>query len=238
MENVEKYLSEMLNVTSVTDVVDPVMDTLGMISPLGSLWSSFKMHRLKKRLNKVEPELWRIKKKIETKENEVFYKQEVFPLILKALCEEDEEGKENIYINGFEYTVDKGIKEMEKVFHYFDVLAELRISDIVYLLQRYGPKDDDKPFKIKFGMDVERYHSDEAYKDEYKERQDLKRYTDNKFVRLGLVEVEQINHLEELNTTAFMYSSSRSTKRVPRRYLTNFGDRFIKFFAEDEQGAF
>ena len=203
------------------------MDLAGLFTPIGSFWTSFKIHKLKKRLNVIEPDLLSIKKKIEQKQNEVFYKQEVFPLILKLICEEDEEGKENIYINGFEYVVDEGIEEMEKVFHYFDVLAELRISDIVHLFKRFGSN-----IQIKLDKDHERYHNDLAYRKEYDEKIDLETYMMNKLVRLGIVKIEQVDALKEINDS-IEFGTNRRRSREPRILLTSFGKRFIEFFKND-----
>jgi len=227
VDKIEIFVKEMLEVgyvNAVVDAAETTMDIAGSFTPIGSLWTGFKIHKLKKRLNAVEPDLLRIKKKIEQKENEVFYKQEVFPLILKLICEEDEDGKENIYINGFEYTVDEGIEEMEKVFHYFDVLAELRISDIVHLFKRFGSNK-----QIRLDKDFERYHNDSAYRKEYSEKIDLETYMMNKLVRLGIINIEQIDALKEINDSiGFGINGRRS--REPRILLTNFGKRFIEFF--------
>lgn len=50
---------------------------------------------------------------------------------MKLICEEDEDGKENIYINSFEYIVDEGIEEMEKVFHFTQIGRPNRGKKIV-----------------------------------------------------------------------------------------------------------
>ncbi|MCM3736434.1 hypothetical protein M3215_11520 [Bacillus cytotoxicus] len=240
ISKVNSLVQEMLDSSAVGTIVEeagPLVDAVGgFIQPLGAILNGYKMRKLKKRLDSVEPELLRIKNKIEEKENSIFLKQEVFPLILKYLSDEDEDDKTNIYINGFEYTIDEGIEEMEKVYHYFDVLADLRISDIVHLFERFSPKDANTLLKIKL-YDVQRFSEDPAYREEIREQRDLKLYMDNKLVRLGLVNVEQPDPIkvidEHLKHASRGLAGSRNDT-IPQYKLTNFGSRFIEFFREED----
>lgn len=231
MDKIDSFVKDMLevgNVKVIADVAETTMDIAGSFTPIGSIWTTFKVHKLKKRLNAVEAELLKIKKKIELKENEVFYKQEVFPLILKLICEDDEDDKTNIYINGLEYVVEESIEEMEKVYHYFDVLSELRISDIVHLFAQFGRGN-----KNELNKDYERYDNDPTYRKEYNEKISLETYMTNKLVRLGIVGIEQIDALKEINDSLSLGSTGRYRSRIPRKELTNFGKRFIEFFKEE-----
>jgi hypothetical protein len=215
----ELLVQEMLQLgfkESTIDTASTILDIGGTFaSGIGSIWTSFKINRLKKRLDTVEPELRDIKKKIDKKENDIFYKQELFPLILKHLYEEDEDSKINIYINGFEYTIDEGIEEMEKLYHFYDVLAELRISDIMRLIEYCRP--------VYYGDKIdEEYEVDEEYeispKDDISERLTLESYIDNKLLKLGLISLHEDENLELWQK---IY------------YPTEFGKKFVEFFAED-----
>lgn len=226
-DKVDKLVNDMLNIDlpSIPDMLDPAADVVGAAIPyVGSLWTSFKIGRLKKRLNKIEPELSEIKERIERKENEVFYKLEVFPLIIKQIYEEDEESKIPIIINGFEYTVDEAVEEMEKVYHFFDVLSELRVTDITRLFNKYVPgyhslrPANNGPF-------VET----QEIREQLRERKSLDTYIDNKLERVGLIYTEEEDLAEYMADPKNRYRRRRS----PRTQLTSFGVRFVDFFKEE-----
>jgi len=225
-DKVDKLVNDMLNIDlpNIPDMLNPAADAVGTAVPLvGSLWTSFKINRLKKRLNKIEPELSGIKEKIERKENEVFYKLEVFPLIIKQIYEEDEESKIPIIINGFEHTVDEAVEEMEKVYHFFDVLSELRVSDITRLFNKYvpgyyRPRAKDRPIAY-----------DRQIMEQLHERESLNTYIDNKLERVGLIYTEEEDLAEYLADPSNRYRS----QRFPRVKLTAFGVRFVNFFKEE-----
>jgi hypothetical protein len=163
---------------------------------------------------------------MEQRENERFYKLEVFPLIIKQIYEEEEDSKIPIIINGFEYTVDEAFEEMEKVFHFFDVLAELRVSDILRLFNKYVPGyNRPRPTNNVLGF---RDETPEVM-EELHERESLNNYIDNKLERLGLV------YTEEEDLVAFLVNPNNRyrSRRKPSPRLTAFGGRFVKFFRKE-----
>ncbi|MDX5577440.1 hypothetical protein [Streptomyces sp. ID01-9D] len=210
---------------AAVDVTLTGLDVATSAMPIvGSLIKDWKISRLKKRLNIVEPQLRDIKAKIDKKENDVFYKQELFPFVLKHLNEEDEDSKIPMYINGFEYTVDEGIEEMEMIYHYYDVLAELRTSDIVRLFKRFTPG---KKLRIDL-YDPTKFDNDLEYRKKELEKRTTEAYIDNKLIRLHLAKVIVDDPVQKL--LKMDGSSQKPTKYV----LTNFGKRFVEFFSEDE----
>lgn len=226
-DKIDKLMNEMLGIDlpDIPDLFTPVVDMAGSVTPvLGSLWTSFKIHRLKQRLDIVEPKLQEIKDKIERKENENFYKLEVFPLIIKQIYEEDEDSKIPIIINGFEYTVEQAVEEMEKIYHYFDVLEELRVSDIIRLFDNYVPGYR-RPQTVNNGPFVE---TPELRK-EVHERNTLNKYMDHKLERLGLIYVEE----EELVKYLADPNNRFRSRGRPRTVLTAFGKKFVEFFKEE-----
>lgn len=241
MDQVEKLIHDMLNEvlpSAAFDTVETIIDVGSAVVPplstIGSIMKSHSIRKLKKRLDKAEPELRALKTKIEASEYETFYKQELFPLILNYICEEDEDEKVSIYINGFEYTIDQGIAELETVFHYYDVLAELRISDMVRLFNQYIPKRHDK-LELKLNLrDFVKYENDPKYRDEWNAKEDITKYIDNKLIRLGLVIIDKHDGLKNLEEA--LSSPNRRTRRRDTEYkLTRFGNRFVKFFSEKEE---
>jgi hypothetical protein len=61
-DQVDKLVHEMLgvNLPDIPDILTPAIEMIGGATPfVGSLWTGFKINRLKKRLDKVEPELRR-----------------------------------------------------------------------------------------------------------------------------------------------------------------------------------
>ncbi|MCZ2258081.1 hypothetical protein [Sporosarcina sp. G11-34] len=218
------YIKDMLGITEGT-IVDTAMDVSVGIAPLiGKVYQSFQMLKLQKRMQENIQQLQTLKNKIESSENEVFYKQEVFPLIVKKLIEEDEDIKATVIIDGFEYVIDNGINEIERFYHYYDVLSELRFSDIVILIEDYMPYEMRKnpSLKIKFPTD------EEMRSNKYKEQETIKTYQKNKMVRLGLIE----NRVANIDGGDFNEEGKMSLIRE-KTIITDFGIRFLKFFALD-----
>ncbi|MGM7723741.1 hypothetical protein [Metabacillus sp. Hm71] len=235
MDKTEELVQEMLGRVlsdAQQEAANLLIDLSGSITPIiSSLWTSYKIGKLKKRLDIVEPELRKIKEMLDKKENDLFYKQEVFPLILKYIHDEDEDEKVNIYINGFKHTVDEDIEDMEKIYHFYDVLAQLRISDIVRLCKKFVPG---KKLKLDTDFpDIKRYEEDQEYREELREKEDIEVYIDNKLIRLGIVKVIQEDPLEKL--TKGMQGRTLTRSRSKTEYkLSSFGRRFVNFFAVED----
>lgn len=227
-DKIDKLMNDMLgmDLPNIPDVLTPAANLVGVVTPiLGSLWTSFKIHRLKKRLDIAEPKLQEIKEKIERKDNETFYKLEVFPLLIKQIYEEDEDAKIPIIINGFEYTVDESIEEMEKIYHFFDVLEELRMSDIIRLFSKFVPGFRRSQPVNNNGPSLETPDLIKAIH----ERDTLNKYMDHKLERLGLVYVEEEDLVKYLADPNNRFRG----RKQPRPLLTDFGRKFVDFFKEE-----
>jgi hypothetical protein len=219
-----KYLKDMLEITEGT-VVDTAIDFgMGAAPVVGKVYQSYQLWKLQKRMTANEKQLLSLKGKVELSENEVFYKQEVFPLIVKSLMEDDEDTKAKVIIDGFEYIVDQELNEIERIYHYYDVLSELRYSDILMLIKRYMPFEMRKNPTLNLNLVMEEDLSKEE-RVKFKEMEAIEKYQVNKFLRLGLILDEMLKENEDgivmLNPN-ISYDS--------RTAISDFGRRFLEFF--------
>lgn len=223
-----KYIKDMLGIVEGT-IVDTAIDVgLGVVPTIGQMYQSYQIKKLEKRMNAHEPQFQVIKDKIEKKENEVFYKQEVFPLIVKQLMNEDQDEKAKVIIDGFEYVVDNEMKEIERIYHYYDVLSEMRYSDILMFIKRYMPFE----MRNNPSINIDLVMLEELSKEErvmYKEMEVIEKYQVNKFLRLGLILDEMLKENEDgiviLNPN-ISYES--------RTAISEFGRRFLEFFTLED----
>lgn len=220
-----KYLKEMLSIdegTAVDTVVDTVIDTALSTAPvIGNLLQSSKIIRLEKRLKLNEEQLLKVKDKIESSQNEILYKREIFPFIIGTLMDDDEDAKSKVMIDGFEHIIDNNILEAERIYHYYDVLSELRYSDIMLFVEEYMPADMKKdPLNIKFNL--------HKLRDEYKELRVIEKYQINKFLRLGLIE-DKANNRPRSGMTFATINPHESTVQI-----SDFGRQFLEFFSIDD----
>jgi hypothetical protein len=222
------YLKDMLGIVEGTIIDNSINFALGAAPAVGKVYHSYQMMKLQKRMKANEQELQILKQKIETSENEVFYKQEVFPLIVKKLMEDDEDNKAKVIIDGFEYVIDNDLNEIERIYHYYDVLAELRYSDIMMFIKRYMPYDMRDPNNLTLELDLPAT-IEEFETGEYKEKETIKTYQKNKMVRLGLLE----NRVVNIDGGDFNEKGEMSLIEE-KTVITDFGRRFFKFFALDE----
>ena len=144
--------------------IDLIADILSKILHMPNVWAMVEKSKLKNRVTKAENQLTEIKEKIEEKENSVYYKQEIFPLIVQKLSREIEDEKVTVIIDGFEHVVDETLHDIEKLYHFYDVLEELRYSDMLFLVELYKKR-----------------------KYTFTKQDAVKIYQKNKFIRLGLL---------------------------------------------------
>lgn len=219
------YLKDMLGIVEGT-VIDKSIDyALGASPYVGKVYQTYQMMKLEKRMKTNEKQLLILKNKIETSENEVFYKQEVFPLIVKKLMDDDEDEKAKVIIDGFEYVIDNELNDIERLYHYYDVLSELRYSDIMLFIKKYMPyylRDPDNAV-----LDMEPLPTiEELETGKYKEKQAITTYQINKFVRLGLL----ANEIVGIDGGSFDEDEENEFIKQ-KTNITDFGLRFIEFFA-------
>lgn len=220
LEPVE-YIKDMLSVTGGTIVDDSIDFAFGSAPIIGKVYNSYKMMKLQKRMKINEQQLQVIKVKVENSVNEVFYKSEVFPLIIKKLMEEDEDDKAKVIIDGFEHLIDDDLKEIEKVYHYYDVLSELRYSDIMLFVERYMPYEMRNITELKINLQLA--SPEEQRSGAYKEKQSINSYQTNKLERLGLI-----------RTIDFGTDDDEDDITKQDTPITNFGKQFLMFFALEE----
>lgn len=220
------YVKEMLGINEGT-IIDTGIDTLLDQAPIiGSALQSYKISKLSKRMKLNEEQLNVIKNKVESKENEMLYKEQVFPLIVNQLMEDDEDKKSKIILDGFEYILDEDIQEIEKIYHFYDVLNQLRIADIYILTKEYSS------LKRRSGFDLS-HLSQKSYKQFHfmesdTEQESINNYQKNKLQRLGLLD-------EKIKVKPKNRQSVSGKEDIEREYnLSSFGKRFIDFFKVQE----
>lgn len=220
-----KYIKEMLKIQDGTIVDEAVDMGLSTIPFLGDAIQNYRLSKLEKRINLNIKQMEIIKDKVESSRNEVFYKSEVFPLIMKQIMDEDEDEKVKVVIDGFEHIVDEDFEEMELIYHYYDVLAELRYNDIVKFIKKYMPYECRE--NLTLDIDLEKFEDlSREEQDLQKEKDAIEKYQENKFLRLGLLKDLIFSPNEEgvisLNANR-TYDSSVE--------ISEFGKRFVIFFA-------
>lgn len=208
-----KYIKDMLGVQEGS-VIDIVFDTgMGAAPTVGNMYQSYRIKNLEKRMKQNENQLEIIKDKVENSINEVFYKSKVVPLIINQILNEDEDLKVKVIIDGFEHIVDNDLHQIEKIYHYYDVLGELRYSDIMLFVKRYTPNEMRKERKL----DIHLATQNERRTQEYMESQAIKEYQRNKFMRLGLLRED--------------FSGEGNESLKYKTGISEFGVRFLLMFS-------
>lgn len=217
---VVKYVKEMMNVEegSVLDIgLDMALDQAPMV---GKALQTMKFVRLERRFNKHERQFMKVKSKVEESENETLYKEQVFPFIVEQVLNDDEDVKTKIIIDGLEHMVDKNIFELERVFHYYDVLRELRMADIYLLADQYYPYDLrlDRNLRVNFNLYTGMSHEEKQL------AKNAEVFQINKLVRLGLLS-------EETKIEPSRYDEEEVIRPKISHKLSGFGRDFIIFFS-------
>ncbi|KKB35220.1 hypothetical protein [Bacillus thermotolerans] len=220
------YLKDMLGIEEGT-MADTAIDIgLGAAPAIGKVYQSYQMMKLQKRMNENEQQLQVLKRKIELSENEIFYKQEVFPLIVKKLMEDDEDLKAKVIFNGLEHIIDNHLKEIERIYHYYDVLSELRYSDIMIFVEKYMPYEMRRSLELNIKLPSEK----EMRSERYREQQAIEKYQITKLIRLGLLE----EAIVEIDGGRFTDDDKGGVKYKTK--ISSFGRRFLEFFSIEEFG--
>lgn len=211
--------------------------SISLAPVLGKYYSQYQYRKIDRAFKDMSPRLETIALKIESSEESELFKEEIFPVIVSKILNEPQEEKIKIIIDGFEHLIDKNITDLDTIFHYYDVLEELRLADIVFLIKNYKPIDYSKAtLNIKLDDPTEMYHLSQSERRELEERKaekrDVERYLVNKLERLGLVS-EEINEYRN----NFGNNSNSAFDNYPKQFsmtdykLTPFGKRFIQFFS-------
>ncbi|SEL29705.1 hypothetical protein [Paenibacillus sp. OK003] len=227
------------NVTSLTKFlgIDPdsalgvsIEGTMDHIPLVGKILSSLKMRELQKKIKYLELRIQRLSDSMMERPDDFvsqFFKERAFPFMLDQLLEEQQEEKTDLIMNGIEYIYDQKITEENKVLIHFDILKQLRVTEIKHLMTyssegkqaaRRASEYEEVP-----GSDVKYYE-----------------YIENHLEKLGLIDkgVRSTSEVQQSIVSAF--SNVVSTKGGMKGrgltltntqiVLTPFGREFIKFF--------
>ncbi|MCE5286960.1 MAG: hypothetical protein LLG02_14100 [Pelosinus sp.] len=147
----------------------------------------------------------------DTKRNTL--KEEYFPLLFDYAADEKQEDKITYIVNGFESVIERSIIDQDTILTYYDILHELKISEIKTLL--YIPEGI---MVITFGESREKdlYAEFETI---FEEKEGEKAYIINKLVKLGLV-----------ITKKYMDDGESINYGLNDLKLTKFGKDFLDFF--------
>lgn len=193
----------------------------GVIPIFGKIYHAYQHQKINRALKELGWQIQSIKLKLDTSNDSTIFKEEIFPIIIKKMLDEPQEEKIKIIIDGFEHAIDKNISKQEIIFHYYDVLEELRMADIVFMCTNYLVKKE-----------VTRILSPS---EEEKAQKHVERYMANKLVRLGLLiekaDDEQTTYdvLKEVTKirTGYEYAAKF---RADQYEFTPFGFNFVNFF--------
>ena len=214
-----KYIKDMLKIQEST-IIDGAVDMgLGAIPMLGEAFQSYRIGKLEKRMKKNTKQLEIIKDKVESSKNEVFYKSEVVPLVINQIMNEDEDQKVKVIIDGFEHIVDNDLHEIERIYHYYDVLAELRYSDIAIFYEIYLQHE----WYDNYGSAINAPTAEQLASQKFPESEAIKLYQLNKLIRLGLL--TEPDYTDEYRKRPIIHPHE----------VTEFGLRFLQMYALIEQ---
>lgn len=193
-----------------------VIEFGGQFIPVaGSIMNTVRFKKIENELTKHEGKINAIGEKLDRSEHEVFFKQEVFPIVFNKILQDEQVEKTSIFLNGLEYIVDNEVVDEDIIFHYYDVLSELRLADIRHLAEKYESD------LIYFGilkrrptLRVPKIPVTKEEKKKNKEKVDVEQYMNNKLQRLGILQ---------------------PGVRDKSLGVSPFGRRFVQFFYVEEE---
>ncbi len=232
--NKAKELFEKMSGISPEEVTDGLLnigEVAGSFTPyLKGALTYLKFKKIGERIKENEEKINKITDKLSYHED-LFYKEEVFPIIFNRMLNEEQDEKIPIILQGFEHILDEEIKEIEEVYYFYDVLSELRISDIFYLTERYNVeyRGYNDPLRIK----TPRLRDENPEK--YHKRKDLNNYISNKLLQLGVLQYSTDTKISSSdNLSSFRQYQGNDPLKIANVEISNFGYRFIKFFEVED----
>lgn len=216
-------------------VFDSLMDQAPVI---GKFISTYKIHRLGKRLSVCETEIGILSNKVELIDDLnfiEFLKGFLFPSLLEDMLNEDEDNKIEYFLNGFAYVIDEIIDDKSKVLIYYDVLRELRFIEIEYLISLTSEYKRFRNRKNNGNENITEMFYFAKMKRENREFGNLYWSIENKLERLGLIDTGRQLKFEEImnkmNNALQKYQKGiTSTTNPSEIQLTAFGKSFLNFF--------
>lgn len=206
-----------------------IFDVLSEQAPvIGRVLTSYKIHRLSKRLKASEAKLNELEFKVNQIDDEEFLgviKNFVFPIVLQQLLDEDEDNKIGLVLEGFGSILDEETIKESKFLIFYDLLKQLRFIEIEYLFT--FSQCDNRPYE-----ELEYFRSGEF--------EDIKYVVENKLQRLGLL---SIPNLSGDDVRGILNSSLRAEERgmpVPPTIelinITSIGEELLTFVKFAERG--
>lgn len=223
-------LTQFLGIDSDSILGVSIEGTMDQMPLVGKVLNTLKMRELQKKIKYLEHKIQRLSDSMMERPDDFvsqFFKERAFPFMLDQLLEEQQEEKTDLIMNGIEYIYDQRITEENKMLIHFDILKELRVTEIKHLMTYTA--DGRKAVRIK-NEDEEVSESDLKYYE----------YIDNHLEKLGLVD-KGVRSSREVQQDVFStLSNAVSTKdgmrgrgliiKAPQTTLTPFGREFVQFF--------
>lgn len=213
------------------DVPGLPIETIVEAAPvIGKILTSFKIHRLSKRLEIYAEKINELSLKVTSIDDEKFVdllKDFLFPAILQQLLEEDEDNKIGYFLDGFGNVIDNRNVNESSLLILFDTLRELRFIEIEYLITLSSTyKNYCMKYREKNNKKVNNPFKNENF-------ETIRPAIESKLERLGL-----INRSNSLSHQEMLKTLDREFGRVLRRSsdsskveLTKFGNHFLNEFS-------
>jgi hypothetical protein len=153
-------------------------------------------------------------KKLNTGEYNII-SNEIFPIVLNVMLEEEQEEKLNLIVNSFNYCVNKRFFDKDMIITYYDVLSSLRTIDLTYLMSKATESEEMDFFK----KDIEKLISDKS--EESGERRIAVGYILQKLSRLDLLTFRK--------TFSDLEGGSINDFEKKQFTITDFAKNFLSF---------
>ena len=205
--------------TNIGDMLGLATDiSIGELAPfIGEAIQSIKIRKLAGRLDACEDKVKYLSDKVKVIDDEkfvVFLKEFMFPSILQALLEEEEDKKTGLFLDGFDTVIDRRYTEESKILIYYDILRELRSVEINYLIS----------------LSTERvmYQINNVTEDTFKPFFDSKSSDLQFFIEMNLSKYGLIKNPHQANIE--IVGEEIRLEDVTSAKLTPFGYNFLNFF--------
>lgn len=223
-------LTNFLGIDSDSALGISIEGAVDQIPLVGKILNSLKIRALQQKIKYLELRIQRLSDTLMERPDDFvseFFKARAFPFMLDQLLEEQQEEKTDLIMNGIEYIYEQRITEENKMLIHFDILKELRVTEIKHLLTYTSEGREAERRKSKFEEVPE---SDLKYYD----------YIENHLEKLGLID-NGVRSSSEVQQDVFSaLSNALPTKggmkgrglriSAPQTIITPFGREFIQFF--------
>lgn len=217
-----------------TIISDLLLDgTIGQIAPgLVSIKMSYRQKKFEERMLLALKELSSRYEKLEAYlkgvngEEYEFIKNKVFPLFFDYAIEATQDEKIKLFANGVEYITRCKLTEEDIVITYFDVLKELTLNELHFLLEKYTWEYTSED-QITLNVDNLRFPVTKEEKLNYEQLEGYQMYVDRRLFRMGL-----IGYAEAKSYIPKTYEDIGNPPNydLTTYELSDFGRNFVTFF--------